>query len=505
MDGDKATPLLSVRNIDKRFGGITALDNVSMDFFAGETHCVIGENGAGKSTLMKIISGIYSKDSGEITFEGRNVEPKNVWHMFQNGIAIVLQEPGVVGTLTVAENLFLNNEKQFSRAGVLSLWKRKKAAEKVLKNIGVDYIDVTKRVSSLPYEQWKLIELARAKTNPGLRVLIIDETTAALTIDGQKILFDQLNEMKGKGVAVLFVSHRLKEVFQIADRITVMKDAKHVKTMTPDETRLDDLPSLMVGRELKHYYRDDWQASHDGELLISVRNLSVSDFIRDVSFDLHKGEILGIGGLVGSGMHVLGRTLFGLQHYTGEISVNGQLIQLSGPGVAMKHGIGFIPRERDKEGLIPMHVIKDNISLPNMDLVASRGMKQLVNLYKKRQLARDYMEKLSIKAPNVNTLCINLSGGNRQKVVVSKWLARNTDIFIMACPTRGVDVGVKAQIYRLMESLKEQGKGIIMITEELPELIGMSDRILVFKEGVISREFERSKELNEEQVVVGMI
>lgn len=504
MENSKGvSPILSVRNIKKRFGGIVALDGVSINFYSGEIHCVVGENGAGKSTLMKIIAGIIPKDEGEIIYLGHPASPKSVWDMFKQGIGIILQEPGLIGELTVAENIFLGRERLFEMAGIIKVAARNNAAYKALKNVGVDFIDVTQKVSKLPYEEWKLIELARAVSNENLKVLIVDEATAALSIDGQKILFEQISKLKEQGVAILFISHRLKEVFDIADRITVMKDGRVVKTLLPSDTTPEELPKMMVGRNIEHYYREDSQESYDSEVVLAVRNLKIHGVIRDVSFDLHRGEILGIGGLVGSGMHALGKALFGLLPYEGQIFVRGQDVKITSPIDAIKLGIGYIPRERDKEGLILMHKIKDNISLPNLDQITLRGF--LINPKLKRELSEDYKTRLDIKAPSVEVLCTSLSGGNRQKVVVAKWLARDVDIFIMACPTRGIDVGAKAQIYRLMEDLKSKGKAILMISEELPELIGMSDRILIFKEGKLVKSFKRSENPSEEEVVANML
>jgi len=466
-------------------------------------HCVVGENGAGKSTLMKVIAGIIPKDKGQIFYLEHQIEPKSVWDMFNRGIGIILQEPGLVGSLTVAENLFLGREHLFEIAGVLNQKARIATAREILEAIGVDFIDPRSLVSNLPYEEWKLVELARAVSNENLRVLIVDEATAALSVDGQKILFDQILKLKKQGVAILFVSHRLKEVFEIGDRITVMKDAKVVRTLLPSETDQESLPAMMVGRNIEHYYRDDEEESSSSDVALEVRDLHVPNHVYGVTFKLWKGEILGIGGLVGSGMHVLAKTLFGLLPYNGQVFVNGQEVRISSPVDAIRLGIGFLPRERDKEGLILLHSVKDNIALPNLDKVSLARF--LIKHWRKTEVAEFFKGRLSIRTPNVKTPCMNLSGGNRQKVVVAKWLARDVDVFIMDCPTRGIDVGAKAQIYRLMEELKSRGKAILMISEELPELIGMSDRILIFKEGKIAASFKRSEKVSEEEVVKCMV
>lgn len=499
-------PIISVKNIKKHFAGIQALDGVTIDFFPGEIHCIVGENGAGKSTLAKIIAGTYFKDQGDIEYLGQEVNPKNMWDMFDKGVSIIFQEPGLIQSLTVSENIFLNRENQFLKFGLLSINERNKCATKALKNVGVLDIDVNKKVSTYPYEIWKLIELARAVSNKNLKVLIVDEATAALSIDGQKILFEQIDKLKKNDITIIFISHRLKEVFEIADRVTVMKDAKKVKTLFGKETDINNLTKMMVGREIKDYYRIDTKEHFDSEIILSVKNLNVENQLKNINFDLHKSEILGIGGLVGSGMHILGRVLFGLIPYKGEIHFRNKVISRLNPVNSIKMGMAYVPRERDNEGLILMHSVKNNIALPNMDQITQKYKTNLfISNSIKKKIAEKYKKDLDIRVADINYLCLTLSGGNRQKVVLAKWLARNTDIFILASPTRGIDIGAKAQIYRLMEDLKAQGKAILMICEELPELIGMSDTIMIFKGGEIVKTFKRSEQPSEEEVVAEMI
>jgi len=507
MKVDKLSkPIIKVKNIKKTFGGIKALDGVSIDFYPGEVHCIVGENGAGKSTLAKIIAGTYRKDEGEINYFEKNIEPKSMWDMFKQGISIIFQEPGLIESLTVAENIFLNRENQFLKMGILSISERNKLAEKALKEIGTSDIDVTKKVGTLPYGIWKLIELSRAISNKNLKILIVDESTAALSINGQKTLFQQIDKLKRKGIAILYISHRLNEVFELGDRITVMKDAKIVKTLHVSETNVKDLSRMMVGREIKDYYRTDVEENYSSDVLLSVKNVSIKGEVKNINFNLHSGEILGIGGLVGSGMHILGKALFGLIPYKGEIRIKNNKLEQLNPINSIKMGMAYVPRERDKEGLILMHSVKDNISLPNMDQVTKKYKTSFFISHSiKSKIAKNCKKELDIRVSDVNCLCLTLSGGNRQKVVLSKWLTRNTDIFIFACPTRGIDVGAKAQIYRLMEKLKSQRKAILMISEELPELIGMSDNIMIFKEGEVVRTFKRSEQPSEEEIVMSMI
>jgi len=295
-------------------------------------------------------------------------------------------------------------------------------------------------------------------------------------------------------------------VFELGDRITVMKDAKIVKTLHVSETNVKDLSRMMVGREIKDYYRTDVEENYSSDVLLSVKNVNIKGEVKNINFNLHSGEILGIGGLVGSGMHILGKALFGLIPYKGEIRIKNNKLEQLNPINSIKMGMAYVPRERDKEGLILMHSVKDNISLPNMDQVTKKYKTSFFISHSiKSKIAKNCKKELDIRVSDVNCLCLTLSGGNRQKVVLSKWLTRNTDIFIFACPTRGIDVGAKAQIYRLMEKLKSQRKAILMISEELPELIGMSDNIMIFKEGEVVRTFKRSEQPSEEEIVMSMI
>jgi len=295
-------------------------------------------------------------------------------------------------------------------------------------------------------------------------------------------------------------------VFELGDRITVMKDAKIVKTLHVSETNVKDLSRMMVGREIKDYYRTDVEENYSSDVLLSVKNVNIKGEVKNINFNLHSGEILGIGGLVGSGMHILGKALFGLIPYKGEIRIKNNKLEQLNPINSIKMGMAYVPRERDKEGLILMHSVKDNISLPNMDQVTKKYKTSFFISHSiKSKIAKNCKKELDIRVSDVNCLCLTLSGGNRQKVVLSKWLTRNTDIFIFACPTRGIDVGAKAQIYRLMEKLKSQRKAILMISEELPELIGMSDNIMIFKEGEVARTFKRSEQPSEEEIVMSMI
>ncbi|HTX73552.1 MAG TPA: sugar ABC transporter ATP-binding protein [Rectinemataceae bacterium] len=501
-------PIVAARDIVKRFGGITALDGVSLDFYPGEVHCIVGENGAGKSTLVKIIAGVYRRDGGAISYDGTVHDLKTTTEARSRGTAIVFQEPGIISSLTVAENIFLNEEGRFRLGGFLNTWARNAAAAEALRSVGCERVDVRVRVADLPYEDWKIVELARAAITKDLRVLVVDEATAALGQDGQEMLFAQIRALKQRGIAVIYISHRLHEIFAIGDRITVMKDAKIVTTMPASGCKLEDLPRLMVGRDVSEYYsRTDAgvPGAERGPAVLEVRDLSVGNEVKNVSFSLHRGEILGVAGLVGSGMHALGRALFGAVPYKGTIIVHGKPHTSLTPRKAINLGIGFVPRERDKEALVLLHSIVDNVALPNLRTLVSDRLKIFVSEKKKTALAERYRKELLIRTPSVKLNCAALSGGNRQKVVLAKWLARNVSVLVLACPTRGIDVGAKAEIYALMELLRERGLSVVMISEELPELIGMSDRILVMKEGHISGEVVRDVKVTEEAIAGQML
>ena len=481
---------------------------MNLDFYPGEVHCVVGENGAGKSTLVKIIAGVYHKDAGDVLYDGRKAEVVDTREARRLGTTIVFQEPGIVSSLSVAENIFLNDEAQFEVAGLLNVWRRRRAAREALHDVGCDRIDVETRVADLPYEDWKIVELARAVATKKLRVFVVDEATAALGQDGQDMLFRQIRRLRDQGVAVLYISHHLKEVFDLGDRITVMKDGRVVVTMPVGESSLEELPALMVGRNVGEYYcrQDDAAASTAGAVVLKAEGLSVPRQLEDVSFELRAGEILGVAGLVGSGMHALGRALFGAAPFSGRLVVHGEVCASMTPRRAIQLGIGFVPRERDKEALVLYHSMIDNIALPNLENLTHAGAGRfVVSEKKKSDLTERFRQSLGIRSRSARSICQSLSGGNRQKVVLAKWLARNVSILVMACPTRGIDVGAKAEIYALLEKLREEGLAIIMISEELPELLGMSDRILVIKEGRVAAELRRDMKPTEELIASRMM
>lgn len=499
-------PMLRAVGMKKQFPGVLALDWDADDEFTvapGEVVGLVGENGAGKSTFVQIVAGIYERTDGELWLDGMPYAAENAVDARAKGVAIVMQEPALLPTLTVADNIFLGKEKVYRNLlGLLSLRRRNALAREILTEYGID-VSPSAVVRSLDYEQRKLVELAKA-TFERPKVLIVDETAAALSLRGQETLFDHIRLLKSEGVAIIYITHHLEEVLRVCDRVVVMKDGKLVANLPVESTSVDELSTLMVGRELRAgYFRADDEGTRGERVVLEVEGLSIAGVLEDISFKLHEGEILGIGGLVGAGAQELGAALFGdIRMDGGVVRKDGRTIKTKTPADAVNLGIGYVPKDRDREGLILRESVRRNISLPILG--------QLVNLVflrlgEERRIVTKFFERLRIKAPHIATYCVNLSGGNRQKVVLAKWLAADSEVMILNNPTRGVDVGAKAEIYHLMMNLKQQGLAILMISEELPELIGMSDRILIIRKGRISGEFHRSDRPTEEQLIQYMI
>lgn len=495
--------ILKVNHISKSFGAVRALDDVSIDVRKGEVYCIIGENGAGKSTLGGIIAGIIKEDKGKMFVDGEKYKPMNIQDANRSRISITLQEPTLVSTLTVSENIYLCREGRFKRFGILNVSKMNKMAKEEMEKLNIKHIFPKARVRDLNYEDWKLVELTHAVSlNP--KIIIVDEASAALSKEGYQILIEQIKKITQKGGAVLYISHRLNEIFELGDRVAIMKDGKVVAVKNVKDTDADELPSLMVGREIETgYYREDWKEDYSERVVLSVEGLTVDNLFRDVSFKLHEGEILGVGGLTGSGSFAIGSALFGdLKLSKGSIYYLGKKITLRSPAGAKKLGIGYLPRERDKEGLILRFTIKDNITLPNLDFFINRGF---ISLKKEMEAANQSINLLRIKTPSSNEICLNLSGGNRQKVSLAKWIVRRFKVMILNCPTRGVDVGVKGEIYQFIVKLREQGISVIIISDELPELIGICDRVLIMRRGKISKIFRRSIKPTEDLIIKYMV
>ncbi|HIT69908.1 MAG TPA: sugar ABC transporter ATP-binding protein [Candidatus Aphodomonas merdavium] len=493
--------LLSCRGISKRFGSTVALDGVNLRLMSGDIRGLVGENGSGKSTLSSIIAGVQLPDAGEMERNERPHKPATMLDAQANGIAMIVQETGTVPGITVAANIFIGKEDQFSRGGILRLRAMMRAAEKALGRIGVTDIAPNASIDSLNFEDRKIIEIARAMyAEPD--ILIVDETTTALSQRGRDILYRIMREMASQGKGVLFISHDMDELMQVCNSITVLRDGQLVANLAREEMELNRIRTLMVGRELSDdYYRADYDGSYSPEVVLEGKHITVGPMLENFSFELHAGEILGIGGLTDSGMHDVGRAAFGAcKLLTGEVWSRGKRIH--SPQDAISVGVGYVPKNRDTDSIILDASIQDNIVLP-----ALKGLSHhtCITPSSERTLAQKGIEGLSIKCREREQDVRDLSGGNRQKVAVAKWICNDTQIYIMDCPTRGIDISVKAYMYQLIYRLKKEGKAIMMISEEMAELIGMCDRIMVLKDGKVTKTFERSETLTETSIIHYMI
>ncbi|NLI90142.1 MAG: sugar ABC transporter ATP-binding protein [Epulopiscium sp.] len=469
--------VLQLESIVKVFPGVRALDGVRLDVIPGEIHALCGENGAGKSTLMKIISGAQSYTSGKMLVEGEEVVFHSTKDAEQKGIAMIYQEFNLVSDLTVAENIYLGRWPK-SNFGKVDWDKMYKDAQEDLEKLGLKFSSRTK-VKNLSVAECQMVEIAKCLTI-GAKVIIMDEPTAALTDEEIRVLFEIIEDLKEQGIAILYISHRMDEIFEISDRLTVFRDGKYIATKNIEDTNYDDVVSMMVGQSITDLYPEREYKQKD--IALQVKNLT-SRTVNNLSFDLHQGEILGIAGLLGSGNIELAKVLSGaLPMKEGEVYINGNLTDCSTPIKASRGGIGFVTDDRKQEGLVLVRDVKENVSLSSL-----RSLSKGIRLDKKLEMERvnKQVDQLNIKISNVQQEVKNLSGGNQQKVVFAKVLETNPDILILAEPTRGVDVGAKAEIYSIMNELTNEGKSIIIITSDLPELIGMSDRIITMKDGEI--------------------
>lgn len=495
--------ILRAEHVYKSFGATKAVVDFSLELKGGEIHGLIGENGSGKSTFSSMVAGLYKMDSGELYVQDQPYKPDSTEDAAQYGVALVVQEIGTIGTISVAANIFMNKEKQFSHGGMLDFKRMNSEARRILDIIGGEHIEPTECVNNLNLEDRKLIEIARAMyCEP--QVLIIDETSNALTTRGRNILYQNMKAVRDRGGSVLFITHDLNELVMMCDSVTIMRDGVFVKTIE-GKGQMDTsvLKQLMVGREIaENYYRPDNTPDYQSKVVLKVDNIQ-SPELRGISFELHEGEVLGLGGLSESGMHELGRILFGVEAAdSGTVTVTASGDQIKKPMDAIKNSVGYMSKNRDTEALILNYSIQDNICLPSLGKLAQ---KLLINPRKEKQLADKWSKELAIKMRSTSQYCSQLSGGNKQKVVLAKWMGNDSRILIMDCPTRGIDIGVKESIYKLMLQFKREGRAMIMISEELPELLGMSDRILIMKDGEISHEELRNPDMKEQTVIQYMI
>jgi len=488
--------LVVMEGIDKRFPGVHALDQCRFELRAGEVHALVGENGAGKSTMMKILTGVYRKDAGVIRYKGKEVEIPNTRIAQEMGISIIHQELNLMPHLTVAQNIYIGREPRKGLGMFIDDAKLNEQVEHLFKRMNLD-IDPRALVSDLTVARQQMVEIAKALSF-NADVLIMDEPTAALTKSEIEDLFVIISQLREAGVGIVYISHRMDELRRISDRITVMRDGCYVKTLRTAETTTDEIIRLMVGREL--FISEPTTVSGDRETVLEVRGLSRGNVVKDVSFHLRKGEILGFAGLMGSGRTEVARALFGADPKdAGEILIGGKPVAIRQPYDAVRHGIGYLSEDRKRYGLMTEMDVKTNIAINSLDKL--NRLKWMVDESKMEAAASQYVNILQIKTPGVHQLVKHLSGGNQQKVVISKWLMRNCDILIFDEPTRGIDVGAKNEIYKLLDELASQGKSIMMISSELPEILRMSHRIMIMCEGRISGELSR-EEATQERIMM---
>ncbi len=471
--------LLQMSGIQKYFPGVHALDNCQFDLKAGEVHALIGENGAGKSTLMKILSGVYSKDGGTVVFDGKEINVRNTLEAQHLGISIIHQEINLMQDLTVSENIFIGREPM--RGFMINRIAQDKRTNELLDSLHLNDIRANTRVRTLTVAKQQMVEIAKALSFDNTRILIMDEPTAALTESEIEDLFSFIRMLKAKGVGIVYISHRMEELKVICDRVTVMRDGQYVGTRDMADVTLDEIINMMVGRVIYEEPKQHSNVPADAPVVLEVRNLK-APMVKDVSFQLRKGEILGLSGLMGAGRTETARLICGADPMdSGEILVNGKKVDIKTPNDAVRAGIGYLSEDRKRFGLCLGLPISDNVALPNID-THTNGI--VIDDRKIKKTTEKYVDLINIKTPGTYTLARSLSGGNQQKVVLAKWLERDCDILIFDEPTRGIDVGAKSEIYKLMNDLIKQGKSIIMISSEMPELLRMSDRVVVMCEGV---------------------
>ncbi len=469
-----------MRDISKSFPGVKALDNVGFSVAEGEIRALVGENGAGKSTLMKILNGNYKKDSGSILIDGVEVDITNPQVADAHGITIIFQELNLVDELSIAENIFAG---RLAKTGKLVNWKELNERAKVLLDrISFD-VDPRKLVGSLTVAEKQMVEIAKALSRNS-RIILMDEPSATLTKKELDALFQIIRDLKKSGIAVIYISHRMEEIFEICETVTVMRDGQIIGTRDVDKVSTDELVEMMVGREVSSAYPS--RNVEIGEEVLRVENLCRKDRKQNVSLSLRKGEVLGIAGLVGAGRTEIMRAIFGVDYISSmDVYVHGKKVKINNPAAAKKHGIAFLTEDRKVEGLTLDFTVKSNIVAANLPGIR-KGL--FTNNKLENETADLYIDKIRVKTPTRNQKVGNLSGGNQQKVVVSKWLNTDPEILIMDEPTRGIDVGAKREIYEIINDLAAQGKAIILISSELPEVLGMSDRVLVMKDDAIVAE-----------------
>ncbi|KAF3889785.1 MULTISPECIES: sugar ABC transporter ATP-binding protein [Nostocales] len=490
------TPVLEMQGITKRFNGVPALQNVNLTIYPGEVHALMGENGAGKSTLMKILAGAYIADEGEIRINGQPVKITDPGTARKSGINLIYQELNVAPNLTVAENIFMGSE--LRKGQFLDRKGMQLEAQQVLESLGASFAarDV---VGTLSIAEQQQVEIARALKDKS-RILVMDEPTAALSDRETERLFEIVRKLRNDGIAIIYISHRMEEIYALADRISVLRDGQYIGSLTRDEISPQRLVQMMVGRSMQDFYEHQRQ-TNPGAVVLEVRNISDGRKIEPASFKIRAGEILGLAGLVGAGRTEVSRLIFGADpKVSGEVFLNGNKLEIHNPSDAIAAGIGYVPEDRKDQGLFLEMSSRKNIALNTLQEDAKAGV---VNWGSVNRLATEAVENFNIRLANLEIRAVDLSGGNQQKLLLARWLAIKPRVIMLDEPTRGVDIGAKSEIYRIMSELAAQGVAILMVSSELPEIVGMSDRVLVMREGKLVGELDGSpgKEITQENIM----
>ena len=496
--------LLEIKKMSKNFGPIVALKEVDLTVRRGEIHGLIGENGSGKSTITSIAAGMQPASAGEMFFKGQPWKPDSMVHAQAQGMSMILQEANTIPNCTVAENLFAGQEDRFSRFGFINTREMNRQADELLQRFGLNHIRGRDNINNYGFEDRKLVEIARAVTDE-TEILVVDETTTALSFEGREILYKLMHDMVAKGKAIIFISHDMDEILQQCTVLTVLRDGEIRGTLNREQMTapgaVSEIRKLMVGRDIgDKFYRSDYDPSCSDEVVLSFEHVTTAQ-IKDFNLEIHAGEIVGLGGLSGCGMHEIGRLAFGIGDIdSGHVKLRGEDVKDSVDAVGK--GIGYISKNRDLEAVILEAPIGVNIVQPSLrDL----GKNVFIRPSEERKMTREQIDLLAIKCSNGNQWVNTLSGGNKQKVSFAKWIAKGSSFIIMDCPTRGVDIGVKQAMYQLIADMKREGKAILMISEELAELIGMADRMIIMKDFQVAKEFTRSPELTETDIIEYMI
>ncbi len=485
--------IVSMNNISKTFPGVKALDNVHFELRSGEVMALLGENGAGKSTLMKILSGVYTRDGGTMEIFGKSYDDLTPKQAQEAGVAIIHQELNMCKHLSVAENMFLGRE--MVGKGILDNRKMRQEARNILNELKID-IDPDQTVGDLPVSKQQMVEIAKALSIHA-KILIMDEPTSALTAREIEDLFRIIKDLKAQGCGIVYISHRLEELAEIVDRVTIMRDGQYITDGNFKDMTMDQIITNMVGREIKEKFPR--VTCTKGKKVFEVKNLNAGRMVRDINFSLYEGEIVGFAGLMGAGRTETTRAIFGVDAKdSGEFYLDGQKIEIHNPMDAIKNGVVLAPEDRKKDGLCTKLSIRQNLALPNLDIICSKL--GVIRKSKEDELCEEAVRNLRIKTPNVEIDSGNLSGGNQQKVVVGKWLARNSRVVIFDEPTRGIDVGAKVEIYNLMNDLKKQGIAVMFVSSEMPEVMGIADRIIVMCDGRITGEL-MANEASQNQIL----